>query len=241
MLLAHPATTPDLSGNLAPHRRGRARACLFRRAGPVSASTCTIRRPSAIALQPTPLSRRSFYERAADCRGRQHLRAAPNLRRQHERGAAYVLSPLYNGFGRAFRFFGSTTRRPVAGRTFASLRSVGHAVRPIPQIATGNIPALFHDTRSETIDQAQADKKRPHRRETGCSSREQRVLDYRLRLGRTWRSYLAKECGVERHRLTLSVEQLRVPSARAAAAGLATACASSCWIPRGNRRYDRIV
>ena len=151
-----------------------------------------------------------------------------------------VLSPLYNGFGRAFRFFWQYNPIGRSRQNVAHHYDLSDTLYDLFLDRDRQYSCAYFTTPDQTIDQAQADKKR-HIAAKLLLKPGQRVLD----IGCGWGGmalYLAKECGVDVTGLTLSVEQLRVAERRAAAAGLANSVRFKLLDYREETgRYDRIV
>ena len=101
-----------------------------------------------------------------------------------EAGAAQTcVTPLYNGFGHAFRVFQQYNPvRPRASQRGASLRPVEDALRPLPRQRPAIFLRLFH--RAGPVDrEAQAQQEAPHRGQAAAEAGPARAR-YRLRLGR---------------------------------------------------------
>ncbi|MGH6994466.1 MAG: class I SAM-dependent methyltransferase [Stellaceae bacterium] len=151
-----------------------------------------------------------------------------------------LLTPLYNGFGRAFR--GLQQWNPVgrARRNVAHHYDLSDALYDIFLDRDRQYSCAYFTAPDQAIEQAQANKKR-HIAAKLMLKPGQRVLD----IGSGWGGlalYLAKECDVDVTGLTLSVEQHRVSERRAAAAGLASRVRFKLLDYRQERaQYDRIV
>ena len=131
---------------------------------------------------------------------------------------AHVLSPLYLGFGRAFRVFQQYNPLHRARQNVAHHYDLSDALYDLFLDADRQYSCAYFTAPDQTIEQAQANKKR-HLAAKLLLMPGQRVLD----IGCGWGGlalYLAKECGVSVTGLTLSKEQLKVAERRAAAAGL---------------------
>jgi cyclopropane-fatty-acyl-phospholipid synthase len=151
-----------------------------------------------------------------------------------------LLTPLYNGFGRAFRVFQQYNPLHRARRNVAHHYDLSDALYELFLDADRQYSCAYFTAPDQTIEQAQANKKR-HIAAKLLLAPGQRVLD----IGCGWGGlalYLAKECGVSVTGLTLSTEQLRVAERRAAAAGLADRVRFELRDYReAEGRYDRIV
>jgi cyclopropane-fatty-acyl-phospholipid synthase len=129
-----------------------------------------------------------------------------------------LLTPLYNGFGRAFRIFQQYNPLRRARRNVAHHYDLSDTLYDLFLDADRQYSCGYFTAPDQAIEQAQANKKR-HIAAKLLLAPGQRVLD----IGCGWGGlalYLAKECGVSVTGLTLSTEQLRVAERRAAAAGL---------------------
>jgi cyclopropane-fatty-acyl-phospholipid synthase len=153
---------------------------------------------------------------------------------------ANVLTPLYNGFGRAFRVFQQYNPLHRARRNVAHHYDLSDTLYELFLDADRQYSCAYFAAPDQTIEQAQANKKR-HIAAKLLLAPGQHVLD----IGCGWGGlalYLAKECGVSVTGLTLSTEQLRVAERRAAAAGLSDRVRFELRDYREtNGRYDRIV
>jgi len=151
-----------------------------------------------------------------------------------------MLTPLYNGFGRAFR--GLQQWNPIgrARRNVAHHYDLSDALYDIFLDRDRQYSCAYFTAPDQSIEQAQANKKR-HIAAKLMLKPGQRVLD----IGSGWGGlalYLAKECDVDVTGLTLSVEQHRVAERRAAAAGLSSRVRFKLLDYRQERaQYDRIV
>jgi cyclopropane-fatty-acyl-phospholipid synthase len=150
------------------------------------------------------------------------------------------LTPLYNGFGRAFRVFQQYNPLHRARRNVAHHYDLSDTLYELFLDADRQYSCAYFTAPDQTIEQAQANKKR-HIAAKLLLAPGQHVLD----IGCGWGGlalYLAKECGVSVTGLTLSTEQLRVAERRAAAAGLSDRVRFELRDYREtNGRYDRIV
>jgi cyclopropane-fatty-acyl-phospholipid synthase len=151
-----------------------------------------------------------------------------------------LLTPLYNGFGRAFRTIQQWNSVRRSRRNVAHHYDLSDALYDIFLDRDRQYSCAYFTASDQTIEQAQANKKR-HIAAKLLLKPGQRVLD----IGSGWGGlalYLAKECEVEVTGLTLSVEQLRVAERRAAAAGLTSKVRFKLLDYRQERdQYDRIV
>jgi len=150
------------------------------------------------------------------------------------------LTPLYNGFGRAFRVFQQYNPLHRARRNVAHHYDLSDTLYELFLDADRQYSCAYFTAPDQTIEQAQANKKR-HIAAKLLLAPGQHVLD----IGCGWGGlalYLAKECGVSVTGLTLSTEQLRVAERRAAAAGLSDRVRFELRDYRETSgRYDRIV
>ncbi|MDE2228855.1 MAG: class I SAM-dependent methyltransferase [Alphaproteobacteria bacterium] len=150
------------------------------------------------------------------------------------------LTPLYNGFGRAFRTIQQWNSVRRSRRNVAHHYDLSDALYDIFLDRDRQYSCAYFTAVDQTIDQAQANKKR-HIAAKLLLKPGQRVLD----IGCGWGGlalYLAKECEVEVTGLTLSTEQLRVAERRAAAAGMASRVRFKLMDYRQEPgQYDRIV
>ncbi len=151
-----------------------------------------------------------------------------------------LLTPLYNGFGRAFRTIQQWNSVRRSRRNVAHHYDLSDALYDIFLDRDRQYSCAYFTAPDQTIDQAQANKKR-HIAAKLLLKPGQRVLD----IGSGWGGlalYLAKECEVEVTGLTLSMEQHRVAERRAAAAGLSSKVRFKLLDYRQERdQYDRIV
>ena len=151
-----------------------------------------------------------------------------------------LLTPLYNGFGRAFRTIQQWNPVGRSRRNVAHHYDLSDALYAIFLDRDRQYSCAYFTEPDQTIEQAQANKKR-HIAAKLLLKPGQRVLD----IGCGWGGlalYLAKECEVEVTGLTLSVEQHRVAEHRAAAAGLSSKVRFKLLDYRQERdQYDRIV
>jgi cyclopropane-fatty-acyl-phospholipid synthase len=151
-----------------------------------------------------------------------------------------VLTPLYNGFGRAFREFQQYNPRRRAQANVHHHYDLSRTLYDLFLDADRQYSCAYFTAPDQSIESAQAGKKR-HIAAKLLLEPGQRVLD----IGCGWGGlalYLAKECGVEVTGLTLSTEQLAVARHRAAAAGLAERARFELLDYReAQGRYDRIV
>ncbi len=164
-----------------------------------------------------------------DLCGRNVAAAPPNL-----------LSPLYNGFGRAFRVFQQYNPLGRAQANVAHHYDLSRTLYDLFLDSDRQYSCAYFTAPDQSIDAAQAQKKR-HIAAKLLLKPGQRVLD----IGCGWGGlalYLAKECQVEVTGLTLSTEQLELARHRAAAAGLAERVRFELQDYRqATGRYDRIV
>jgi cyclopropane-fatty-acyl-phospholipid synthase len=151
-----------------------------------------------------------------------------------------ALTPLYDGFGRAFRAFQQFNPLGRARQNVAHHYDLSEALYELFLDADRQYSCAYFLSPDQTIEQAQANKKR-HIAAKLLLQPGQRVLD----IGSGWGGlalYLARECGVSVTGLTLSTEQLRVARRRAAEAGLADRVQFELRDYREESgRYDRIV
>jgi cyclopropane-fatty-acyl-phospholipid synthase len=152
----------------------------------------------------------------------------------------HILSPLYNGFGHAFRTFQQFNPLARARRNVAHHYDLSDTLYDLFLDADRQYSCGYFTGPDQTIEQAQANKKR-HLAAKLLLKPGQRVLD----IGCGWGGlalYLARECGVSVTGLTLSVEQLKVAERRAAAAGLSDRVRFELRDYReASGQYDRIV
>jgi len=151
-----------------------------------------------------------------------------------------LLTPLYDGFGRAFRVF--QQYNPIR-RSRANVAHHYDLSKTLYDLFLDNdrqYSCAYFTGPGQSIDEAQAQKKR-HIASKLLLRPGQRVLD----IGCGWGGlalYLAKECDVEVTGLTLSTEQLAVAQQRAAEAGLSDRVRFELLDYREARgTYDRIV
>jgi cyclopropane-fatty-acyl-phospholipid synthase len=151
-----------------------------------------------------------------------------------------ILSPLYEGFGHAFRIFQQYNPVKRARANVAHHYDLSKTLYDLFLDSDRQYSCAYFTAPGQSIDEAQAQKKR-HLAAKLLLRPGQRVLD----IGCGWGGlalYLAKECGVEVTGLTLSTEQLAVAQARAAEAGLADRVRFELVDYREARgTYDRIV
>ena len=151
-----------------------------------------------------------------------------------------ALTPLYFGFGKAFRAFQQYNPLHRARRNVAHHYDLSDTLYDLFLDADRQYSCAYFTEPDQTIEQAQANKKR-HIAAKLLLTPGQKVLD----IGSGWGGlalYLAKECGVSVTGLTLSTEQRRVAERRAAAAGLADRVRFElCDYREATGRYDRIV
>jgi cyclopropane-fatty-acyl-phospholipid synthase len=151
-----------------------------------------------------------------------------------------ALTPLYVGFGKAFRAFQQYNPLHRARRNVAHHYDLSDTLYDLFLDADRQYSCAYFSEPDQTIEQAQANKKR-HIAAKLMLIPGQKVLD----IGAGWGGlalYLAKECGVSVTGLTLSTEQRRVAERRAAAAGLADRVRFElCDYREATGRYDRIV
>jgi cyclopropane-fatty-acyl-phospholipid synthase len=152
----------------------------------------------------------------------------------------HLLTPLYLGFGRAFRVFQQYNPLHRARQNVAHHYDLSETLYDLFLDADRQYSCAYFADPNQSIETAQANKKR-HIAAKLLLKPGQRVLD----IGCGWGGlalYLARECGVLVTGLTLSVEQLRVAERRAAAAGLADRVEFRLLDYReATGRYDRIV
>ncbi|HZL60509.1 MAG TPA: cyclopropane-fatty-acyl-phospholipid synthase family protein [Stellaceae bacterium] len=150
------------------------------------------------------------------------------------------VSPFYDGFGKAFRFFQQWNPLQRARQNVAHHYDLSGALYDLFLDRDRQYSCAYFTAPDQTIDQAQANKKR-HIAAKLLLEPGQHVLD----IGCGWGGlalYLAKECAVEVTGLTLSVEQHRVAERRAAVAGLSHKVRFKLVDYREEKgRYDRIV
>ena len=151
-----------------------------------------------------------------------------------------ALTPLYNGFGRAFRVFQQYNPLGRARANVAHHYDLSDTLYDLFLDADRQYSCAYFITPELTIEEAQANKKR-HLAAKLLLKPGQKVLD----IGCGWGGlalYLARECGVSVTGLTLSSEQLKVAERRAADAGLADRVRFELRDYReAEGTYDRIV
>jgi cyclopropane-fatty-acyl-phospholipid synthase len=151
-----------------------------------------------------------------------------------------ALTPLYNGFGRAFRIFQQYNPLGRARQNVAHHYDLSDTLYDLFLDADRQYSCAYFSAPDLTIEEAQANKKR-HLAAKLLLKPGQSVLD----IGCGWGGlalYLARECGVSVTGLTLSTEQLKVAQRRATAAGLADRVRFELLDYREAKgRYDRIV
>jgi cyclopropane-fatty-acyl-phospholipid synthase len=151
-----------------------------------------------------------------------------------------LLTPLYDGFGRAFRTFQQYNPLGRSRENVAHHYDLSGTLYDLFLDGDRQYSCAYFMSPDETIEEAQANKKR-HLAAKLLLEPGQRVLD----IGSGWGGlalYLARECGVSVTGLTLSVEQLKVAQRRAADAGLADRVRFELLDYReATGRYDRIV
>ncbi|HUZ74336.1 MAG TPA: cyclopropane-fatty-acyl-phospholipid synthase family protein [Stellaceae bacterium] len=129
-----------------------------------------------------------------------------------------LLSPLYNGFGHAFRVFQQYNPLKRARANVAHHYNLSKTLYDLFLDSDRQYSCAYFTAPDQSIEEAQANKKR-HLAAKLLLQPGQRVLD----IGCGWGGlalYLAKECGVSVTGLTLSTEQLEIARRRAAASGL---------------------
>jgi cyclopropane-fatty-acyl-phospholipid synthase len=150
------------------------------------------------------------------------------------------VTPLYNGFGRAFRHFQQHNPITRAHRNVAHHYDLSDTLYDLFLDADRQYSCAYFPTLGISVEEAQANKKR-HIAAKLLLKPGQSVLD----IGCGWGGlaiYLARECGVEVTGLTLSVEQHKVAERRAAAAGLSERVRFRLEDYRAHSGlYDRIV
>jgi len=151
-----------------------------------------------------------------------------------------IFTPLLEGFGRGLRFFLQYNPVKRARKNVAHHYDLSDTLYDLFLDRDRQYSCAYFTEPGESIDQAQADKKR-HLAAKLLLKPGQRVLD----IGSGWGGlalYLAKECGVDVTGLTLSTEQHRVAERRAAASGLSGRVRFKLLDYREETgRYDRIV
>jgi cyclopropane-fatty-acyl-phospholipid synthase len=151
-----------------------------------------------------------------------------------------ALTPLYEGFGRAFRIFQQYNPLRRARANVAHHYDLSDTLYELFLDADRQYSCAYFLAPDQSIEEAQANKKR-HIAAKLLLKPGQSVLD----IGCGWGGlalYLARECGVSVTGLTLSSEQLKVAQQRAADAGLADRVRFElCDYREVTGRYDRIV
>ncbi len=151
-----------------------------------------------------------------------------------------LLTPLYDGFGRAFRVFQQYNPLHRARENVAHHYDLSDVLYDLFLDSDRQYSCAYFLAPDQTIEEAQANKKR-HIAAKLLLQPGQRVLD----IGSGWGGlalYLARECGVSVTGLTLSTEQLKVAQRRAADAGLADRVRFELLDYReATGQYDRIV
>jgi cyclopropane-fatty-acyl-phospholipid synthase len=151
-----------------------------------------------------------------------------------------ALTPLYNGFGRAFRVFQQYNPLRRARANVAHHYDLSDTLYDLFLDADRQYSCAYFLTPDLNIEDAQANKKR-HLAAKLLLKPGQKVLD----IGCGWGGlalYLARECDVDVTGLTLSTEQLKVAQSRAADAGLSDRVRFElCDYRQAAGRYDRIV
>jgi cyclopropane-fatty-acyl-phospholipid synthase len=151
-----------------------------------------------------------------------------------------ALTPLYNGFGRAFRVFQQYNPLRRARANVAHHYDLSDTLYDLFLDADRQYSCAYFLTPDLDIEEAQANKKR-HLAAKLLLQPGQKVLD----IGCGWGGlalYLARECEVDVTGLTLSTEQLKVAQHRAADAGLSDRVRFElCDYRQAAGRYDRIV
>jgi cyclopropane-fatty-acyl-phospholipid synthase len=128
------------------------------------------------------------------------------------------LTPLYEGFGKAFRAFQQYNPVHRSRENVAHHYDLSGTLYDLFLDDDRQYSCAYYDSGDISLEAAQANKKR-HLAAKLLLKPGQRVLD----IGCGWGGlalYLAKECGVHVTGLTLSTEQLKVAEKRAANAGL---------------------
>jgi len=152
----------------------------------------------------------------------------------------FWMTPLYDGFGRAFRRFQQYNPMYRARRNVAHHYDLSDTLYDLFLDADRQYSCAYFPASGITIEEAQANKKR-HIASKLLLKPGQSVLD----IGCGWGGlaiYLARECDVEVTGLTLSVEQHKVATQRAANAGLGDRVRFRLEDYRAHRgTYDRIV
>ena len=150
------------------------------------------------------------------------------------------LAPLYNGFGRGLWRLQQYNPMRRARHNVAHHYDLSDALYALFLDSDLQYSCAYFTEPGQTIEAAQANKKR-HIAAKLLLQPGHRVLD----IGAGWGGlalYLARECGVEVTGLTLSTEQHRVATERAAAAGLAGRVRFELCDYRAHAGiYDRVV
>jgi cyclopropane-fatty-acyl-phospholipid synthase len=151
-----------------------------------------------------------------------------------------ILTPLYYGFGCAFRTFQQYNPVGRAQKHVAHHYDLSDALYDTFLDSDRQYSCAYFTAPDQSIEMAQANKKR-HIAAKLMLKPGQRVLD----IGSGWGGlalYLARECGVEVTGLTLSNEQLQVARKRAQSLGLADRARFELLDYRqATGSYDRIV
>ncbi len=151
-----------------------------------------------------------------------------------------VLTPLYGGFGRAFRVFQQYNPLGRARQNVAHHYDLSDTLYDLFLDADRQYSCAYFTAPDQTIEEAQRNKAR-HIAAKLLLQPGQSVLD----IGSGWGGlalHLAREAGVAVTGLTLSEEQLKVARRRAEAAGLADRVKFElCDYREAQGRYDRIV
>ena len=152
----------------------------------------------------------------------------------------HLLTPLYEGFGRAFRAFQQYNPKSRSRQHVAHHYDLSDTLYDLFLDADRQYSCAYFTTPDQTVETAQANKKR-HLAAKLLLAPGQRVLD----IGCGWGGlalYLAKECGVHVTGLTLSTEQLKVARQRVVAAKLSDRVNFELLDYRqATGSYDRIV
>jgi cyclopropane-fatty-acyl-phospholipid synthase len=151
-----------------------------------------------------------------------------------------VVTPLYQGFGRALRVFQQYNPLGQAQKNVAHHYDLSDTLYDLFLDTDRQYSCAYWPTTGISLEDAQANKKR-HLAAKLLLEPGQKVLD----IGCGWGGlaiYLAKEADVSVTGLTLSIEQLKVAERRAAAAGVADRVKFALRDYREEQdRYDRIV
>jgi cyclopropane-fatty-acyl-phospholipid synthase len=151
-----------------------------------------------------------------------------------------ALTPLYNGFGHAFRIFQQYNPLHRARANVAHHYDLSDTLYDLFLDTDRQYSCAYFLAPEQGIEEAQANKKR-HIAAKLLLKPGQRVLD----IGCGWGGlalYIARECDVSVTGLTLSNEQLKVAQRRAADAGLADRVRFElCDYREATGSYDRIV